>query len=108
MALLATQRPTLAGLAFAGVVADVHEFIPTNHSAVYVSNGSAAAITATIPTPAKVDGAEVADIIVSVPAGATRYIAAPPRICMKSNGRADLTFSATASVTCAVLEIVNS
>jgi hypothetical protein len=104
MALLATQRPSPAGTAVAYSAAGAHEFVPSQHVALYVKNASAGAVTVTVPTPAKVEDVDVAEIVVSVPAGAERLIPAPPRLVAKVNGRADVNFSATASVTVAVIE----
>ncbi len=104
MALLPTQRPTPQGIAPAFSAAGAHEFVPGSNTDLYVKNASGAAINVTIPTPATIDGVDVADIVVSVPAGGERLIRVPPSVAVKPNGRADVNFSAAASVTVAVLE----
>jgi hypothetical protein len=107
MALLATQRPTPAGLAVAFVAAAAggDEFVPDRHQAVHVKNASAGSVNVTIPTPPEVDGVAIADIVVSIAAGAERLIRIPPDLVRGANGRAAMTYSAAAGVTVAVIAI---
>ncbi|MDP5182167.1 hypothetical protein QOZ88_05920 [Blastococcus sp. BMG 814] len=75
-------------------------------TALHVKNGSAAAVTATIPTAMTVDGLAVADRAVSIPAGEDRLIALGTNAAyVQPGGVAHLDLSATASVTVAVLTI---
>ena len=107
MVLRATQRARPAGLATAYTAAAAGDtFIPGAHTAVLVKNGSGAAVTVTIPTPAKVHDVEVAEISVSVPNGSERLISAPASLVAGANGQAAINYSAVAGVSIAVLEIV--
>jgi hypothetical protein len=74
------------------------------HVHLHVKNGSAGSITVTITTPGKVSGLDIADLAVSVPAGADRFIGGlSPSLFAGSGGLASLSWSASASVTFAVL-----
>ena len=108
MVLRATQRATPAGTATAYTAAAAGDtFTPGPHTAVLVKNASGAAVTVTIPTPAKVHDVDVAEIVVSVPAGGERLIAAPAALVANPvTGQAAINYSATPSVSIAVLEIV--
>lgn len=65
----------------------------------HVKNGDAAAHTVTVVTPRKVDGMDVADLTVSVPAGGERLMGPFPPVTF---GRVvDVNFSAVTSVTVA-------
>ena len=67
---------------------------------VAVKNGSASAVTVTIPTPAKFQGLDLADVAVSVPAGGERWIGPLlPSLFSQSDGYAYVDFSAVTSVT---------
>ena len=107
MVLRATQRATPAGLATAYTAAAAGDtFTPGAHTAVLVKNASAGAVAVTIPTPAKVHGVDVTEIVVSVPAGGERLIAAPAGLVAGANGQAAINYSATAGVSIAVVESV--
>ncbi len=107
MAQLSTQRPVLAGLAPAFVAASSggDEFIPENHQAVYLKNGSGAPTTVTFITPITVEGQGVDDLAVSVPAGADRLVLVSPTLMKNSSGLANITYSAAAGLSLAVIAI---
>lgn len=72
----------------------------------YVNNGDASAHTVTLVTPTKVDGLDVADRAVAVPAGQTAYIPVTDLYRDPSTGLASITYAATpTSVTVAVLRV---
>lgn len=83
------------------------KFPPASDVLIRVVNGSAAAITATVVTPGTVLGLAIADNAVSVPAGGKRTIGPFPRehFAAVADGLADITWSASASVTFAVLKL---
>jgi hypothetical protein len=75
-----------------------------DHLHLHVKNGSAAAVTVTITTPGKVSGLDISDLAVSVPAGGDRFIGGlSPSLFAGSGGLASIAWSASASVTFAVL-----
>jgi len=77
--------------------------------ALYVVNGSTASIDVTVEATASQDGLDLKDLVVSVPAGATRLIGPlPARTFGQPTGSADagrayVTYSAVADVTRAVI-----
>lgn len=82
------------------------KFTPTERTFLHVKNGSAGSITATITTVTTVIGQAVADVAVAIPAGEERLIGPFPRNHFAgSDGLADVAWSATASVTFAVVRI---
>lgn len=108
MALVNAQQIALAGLAaaYSAASAGGDEFKPDDTIVLHVKNGSAAAITATIVTPGTVVGQPIGDIAVSVPAAGERFIGPFPREHFAAaDGNADITWSAAASVTFAVLRV---
>lgn len=110
MALLAPQDVTRAGLApaYTAVAAGGDTFTPSKDTILHVKNASAAAVTVTIVTPKQAfDGAEIADTQVSVPAAGERIIGPFPsqHYAKPADGLADITYSAAANVTAAVLRI---
>jgi hypothetical protein len=75
-----------------------------DHVHLHVKNGSTAAATATITTPGTVSGLAISDLAVSVPAGGDRFIGPLRRdLFAGAGGVASVAWSATASVTFAVL-----
>lgn len=107
MATVATEDITRAGVepTLNPASAGGDEFTPGNHTFVLVRNASGSSVTATIPTTATSDDMAVADITVAVPAGEDRVIGPlPHRLVAGSNGLGDITWSATTSVSFAVLD----
>jgi hypothetical protein len=106
MALLASQRPVPTGLATAYTNAGNHTFTPTRHQVLIVKNGSGVSVTVTIPTPQQYRGVDVSEITVAVPAAGERAIALDPELVTNpATGLGSMSFSATASVTVAVIEV---
>lgn len=73
-----------------------------------VDNASAGAITVTAQTPLQVDGVEVAEVALSVPAGQVGFLALDPRLFGRDPGSADagkayIDYSSVTSVTRAVV-----
>lgn len=69
-----------------------------------VRNGSAAAVTVTLPTTATVEGLIVPDRTVSVPAAADRFIRLSGN-SVQTDGTVSVNYSAVTSVTVAYLEV---
>lgn len=109
MATVATQSISRAGLApaYAAASAGGDSFSPGDRTFVHIKNGSAAAITATLITPGTVDGLAVEDVAVAVPAGGERMVGplSPELFRERADGLGDVTWSAAASVTFAVVNI---
>lgn len=105
MAILATQSVTRAGLtpAYGAAAAGGDKFTPNDRTVLHVKNASAASVTVTVDVPAEAfPGAAIADTAVAVPAGSERLIGPfPPRYYADPTdaGLADVTYSASASVT---------
>lgn len=99
---LASQQVTTSGLTATMSAANVdgHEVSP---SILVVTNGSGGSINVTSVTPGTVDDNVVADKIVAVGAGATKYIKVSSQGYAKANGKVDVNFSAVTSVTVASL-----
>lgn len=103
MALLAKQQITEAGLAPAFVAAGGtgDEFEPGENTYLEVINGSGASVDVTVVTPKTHHGHAVADNVTAVPAGQRRKIGplAKEDYANPADGKADVTYSATGSVT---------
>ena len=71
-----------------------------------VKNNSVATVTATIATPATLDGLQVADRAVAIGAGAEVFIGAyPPNVYNQANGTISVTYSAVTDVQVAALKL---
>ncbi len=108
MALIATQQVDRDGVAvtFAAATAGGDTAAPNDHSALIVKNGGTAAITVTLATPQTVDGLAVEDTAVSVAAGAETLIPLYPHLYRNpATGVVNITYSAVASVTVAVVNV---
>lgn len=71
-----------------------------------VTNGDAAAKQVTIPTPLAVDGLDVAERVVSVPAGEQRFLAlGANRAYRQPDGSAHVDYDDVTSVTVALLHV---
>lgn len=81
-------------------------FTPSRNTFLHVVNASAGSITATVTTPGNVDGLAIPDRALVVPAGADRMLPLPPATYRSADGLGDVAWSATASVTFAVLHAV--
>lgn len=77
-----------------------------NDVVLHVKNGSASEITATVVTPGTVAGQAIGDVAVAVPAAGARFIGPLSRQHFaNADGQVDLTWSATTTVTFAVIEL---
>lgn len=98
---LTVQRVTRNGLdpVYAAANVDGHAISNDGHVILHVKNAGTAAQTVTVVTPRTVDGLDVADLAVPVPAGGERLFGPfPPG----TFGRvADVDYSAVTSVTVA-------
>lgn len=106
MATYSTENIGTGGLAATYRAASASDKVaPGDGTFLHVKNGSATvALTVTLVTPGTVDGLPVGDRAVSVPVSADRFIAVPENPYMNyTDGLAEIQFSATASVTFAVL-----
>lgn len=106
MANLSAQRIALAGTAatYAAATSGGDTAPVGDGLSLHVYNGSASAVTVTVVTPGTIDGLGVADAALSVPASGhgvipLKYVYRDP-----TTGRANITYSAVASVNVAVLQ----
>ncbi len=110
MAILNVQDVGASGLApaFAAAAAGGDEFPLSEHVVLRVKNGGAASITVTLKTKKPSNYGESNDVVFNVAAGAEMSIR-PGAIkggierFANGNGRAEVTYSAVASVTVAVV-----
>lgn len=77
---------------------------PATRRDLTVKNGSAASINVTIPTPGQVDGLDIADRVITVPAGAEMRIRTDSLAYRQTDGSMHINYSAVTSVTVAVTE----
>lgn len=113
MATLTVQEVTRAGVALmtAAAAAGGDKFAPSNLTWLRVVNGGAGAITVTIVTPnTLISDVPIADVSVSVGAGATREIGPFPyeHFANSADGLADITYSGVASVTIGAFRLKSS
>lgn len=103
----ATERVAITGLAPTyNAAAAGDKFHPGDHTFLHIKNGSGGSVTATITTPGTVGGNAVADPGLTVAAGADEMFGPFPRsVYAGSDGLAAIAWSATASVTWAVVEV---
>lgn len=108
-ATLSVQDITTSGLVATyanGDAANGHQFANDGDVFLHVKNGGTAAITVTVPTPAKVSGLDVADVSVSVGAGGEAFIGPfDPTLFNQSGGVTYVNLSADTSVTLAALRL---
>lgn len=108
MAVVNVEQVVTAGLAatYAAASAGGDKVVPGESTFLHVKNASVGSINCTIATPGTVDGLAIGDRIVAVPAGADRFIYLPPALYRNSaDGYADITWSATTSVTFAAVKV---
>jgi hypothetical protein len=109
MATVATKQIVRAGTTptYAAASAGGDKVTPGGSTFLHVKNGSAAAITCTVATPGSVEGLAVADLAVAVAAGAEVLIGPISSGLFRdpADGLAAISWSASASVTFAVLAI---
>lgn len=109
MATLSVQNITTSGLeaAYSAATATTgDQFLAADDTFLHVKNGGAGTTIATLTTPATVDGLELADRTISIPAGEERFIATPDTLYRdSSDGLATVVFDVVTSVTLAVIRI---
>jgi hypothetical protein len=109
MALLTSQQITRAGLtpSLAAVGGSGDEFHPGDNVFLRVDNGSGGSINVTVVTPKTVRGQAIADLVVAVPAAGSKLIGPLPKedYANPADGKGDISYSATTSLTIAVLEL---
>lgn len=104
MALYTTQSITDNGVtATYGAVTSSDTFVPGLHTFLHVKNGGASSITVTLPIPITVDGQAVTSRTATIGAGLDMMFAIPATVYSTSGGTGTVTYSATTSVTAAVL-----
>lgn len=102
MALVATVPITLAAptLTYVAASAGGDKFVPDENTILLIKNASGAGITATIVTPYAPLGLTLADPAITIAAGAEVAVGAfAPPYWANAAGQADITWSATTSVT---------
>jgi hypothetical protein len=109
MATVATKQIVRAGAVPAYVAASAggDKVTPGPSTFLHVKNGSAGEITCTVVTPGSVDGLAVADLAVAVPAAGEAMVGPISAGLFRdpADGLAAITWSASASVTFAVLSV---
>ena len=107
MALLSAQVPGPAGAAPTYTAVSASDQVPNSggRTVVIVRNASGASINVTIVGTGKIEDLTVANRVIAVPAGQDRLISLPAALYNDADGRVTLNFSATASVTIAVLNL---
>ena len=110
MALIAAQNAGYpsAAIVYSAVSAS-DTFQPADNTRLVVKNGSASSINVTVSTypDTAPHGAAIADLVVAVPAGAERWIGPfrGPAHADPGTGLVTVTYSATATVTAALVAI---
>lgn len=106
MAILTRVEPTIDGTDPGFVAADVagDSFAVDDDTTLWVDNASASPVDVTLTSQATAEpGIAPANKVVTVPAGAVRAVRCNPSGRFRdANGRANVTYSAVASVTVAV------
>lgn len=108
MASYDAERIQIAGTAptYNAAAAGGDKVPPGADVVLHVKNGDASAHTVTVVTPGTVAGQAIGDVAVSVPAGGERFIGPlTPRVFAGSDGKVDLTWSATTSMTFAAIQL---
>lgn len=107
---ITAQAVTSAGLtpgATEPANVDGNSFDAVAHRLVEVVNGSAGAVTVTVPTPGTVDGLAIADRTASIAAGARwRWSPGDGNAYRQTGGVIHLDYSAVTSVTVAVFDVI--
>lgn len=99
-------QPTGSAVTFDAAAAGGDVFAASDGQLLVLKNTSAAAINVTLATPGQVEGLEIADIVVSVPAtNGERFVKVPARLVRNSSGDANLTYSAAAGLSVAVVQL---
>lgn len=107
MATIASQQisATGAALTYSAASGGGDRFTPAPRQFLHVVNGSGASINATVATPALVEALTLPGRIVAVPAGASRMVPISSDIYRAADGLGDIAWSATATVTFAIVQV---
>lgn len=107
MALLSPQSMAITGTTVTlGAVSASDTIAPGDRVFLVVSNASGGGLTATVVVPGTTHGQANPDVAVSISNGATKYIGPlVPVLADPATGLITVTFSATSSVTAAVVSI---
>lgn len=94
-----TGLSTAAG-SFTAAVADGHKFINDGNVNIVLANSSGSSVTVTLQTPGTVDGNAIANLAITLAAGARLVAGSFPRsVYNQSDGRVYVDYSATSGVT---------
>jgi len=100
---ITVQQSSLAGITptFNAAIADGHMFKNDGNVIIEVKNAAGADVTVTIQTPAKVQGIDLAEITVTVPATTGHKLIGPfdPSLFNQSNGMVYVDYSSATAVT---------
>lgn len=108
MATVNAQQIDLTGLAveYSAASSGGDLFPPGNNIVLHVRNGSGVSVDVTVATTFQALGLDLEDVVATVSAGTERFLGPYPRMYFAaSGGFASVTWSATASVTFAVLRM---
>jgi len=106
MATLTVQHPKRVAneLVMAAADEEGDEYSNTGNEMLLIENGSASPITLTVPTPYTVDGLDVDDREITIPAGESHLLGPFPQAYYNdTNGKVQLEYSAHADVSVAVI-----
>lgn len=106
MATVSTEVVDTDGLTatYANASTGGDQVAPSEHTFIHVKNGSGGSLDVTLVTPQQVDGLSVSDRTVTVATDGEAFIAVP-NLYRNDSGLADITWTATSSVTFAVLRV---
>ncbi len=107
MATLTVKSPARAANSFPEESAAVggDEFVNTGSELLIIENGDAASMTLTVVTQIMVDGEDLDDKEISVPAGERHLLGPwPENVYNDENGKVQLTYSSVTSLTVGVLK----
>lgn len=110
MATITTQAMPLDGaaLTYSAASAGGDRYTPGPNTFLHIVNGSGVSVTATIVRPRSVDGIVLTNRAVAVPAGLSRLVpVTSDNYKSVADGLGDITWSATATVTFAVVAITS-
>ena len=103
------QNISLSGItpSFAAAASDGDGFLNTGDTYLQIKNGSGADITAAMQTPAKIDGIDIAEITVVIPATTGNKIIGPfeTHIFNQSDGKVYVDYTAVTTVTVAAFKL---
>jgi len=107
MATYSVQSPSITGTTptFSAVSSSDKVHYVGERSFLIVKNGGGSSVNVTVVVPGSTYGQANPDVVVAVPAGAERWIGTFRRDMADANGDIATNFSATSSVTAALVQI---